>query len=87
MSILSIFTREQVRAELVRAQRDGSIAVYAGSYNPLLAAKSVKTLAEVCAEVLGTGPAQREATYGEDGGSFWLSQPRLPEGETRLAER
>jgi hypothetical protein len=64
-------TRAQVQAELLQARADGSSEAWSYNYNPLALAQSLKTRAEVRAEV----DAQYDrAMYGEDSGSFALSR-------------
>ena len=67
--------RTQVQATLKQARAEGAVDVYAYGYNPAAEARSLKTRAEVQAEVRalrGTNFAQ--AWYGEDSGSFVMSQ-------------
>lgn len=66
-------TRAQVQAELYAARADGSIKFWSTSYNPLLAARSLKSRADVRAE---REPGYAAAWYGEDSGSFALSHVR-----------
>lgn len=78
-------TRAQVLAELAQARRDGSINVWSISYNPLAAAKSLKTRAEVQAQVQGAqAQAEMAALIGEDSGSFALSRQALPRDAGRV---
>ena len=67
--------RADVKAALAQARAAHAVDVYGYGYNPLAQARSLKTRAEVQAEVRalrGTNYAQ--AWYGEDSGSFVLSQ-------------
>jgi hypothetical protein len=64
-------TRAQVQAELMQARADGSAGAWSYTYNPLALASSLKTRAEVRAEVDAT---YDRAMYGEDSGSFALSR-------------
>ena len=64
-------TRAQVQAELVQARADGSADAWSYTYNPLALAKSLKTRAEVRAEV---DAKFDRSMYGEDSGSFALSR-------------
>jgi hypothetical protein len=73
---VSSVTRAQVQAELAQAKRDGALRVWSTSYNHMAAMKSVKTRAEVRAEVAGTDHAALAAMSGEDSGSFALSRQR-----------
>lgn len=74
---VSLKSRAQVQDELFAARADGSIKVWSISYNPLRVAKSVKTRAEVKADVLAARGQSFDATwYGEDSGSFALA--RMP---------
>ncbi len=63
-------TLAQAQAEYLQAKADGSLRVWSTSYNPFAAVKSVKTRAEVRAEVLAGGVD----IDGEDSGSFAFSQ-------------
>jgi hypothetical protein len=68
-------TRDQVQAELYKARADGTIKYHSTSYNPLLAAKSLKTREEVRAQVRVERAGEYDvAMYGEDSGSFYLSR-------------
>ena len=86
-AVSSNVTHAQVQAELAQAKRDGSMRVYSISYNHLAAAKSLKSRAEVQAEVLGTDHAAREAMLGEDSGAFALSRQPARNAGTVLAAR
>lgn len=85
VSTPSLTTRAQVRADLDRARADGSIKVWSTSYNPLLVAKSLRTRADVRAE----RDSHYAATwYGEDSGSFALSQqPRAVDASAVYAAK
>lgn len=80
-------TRAQVQAQLAQAKRDGSTRVWSTTYNHMAAAKSLKSRAEVQAEVLGTDRASTAAMLGEDSGSFALSRQPARGGVTVLAAR
>jgi hypothetical protein len=81
----SHITRAEVKAELAQSKRYGSIAaVYSCTYNPLAAANSLRTRAEVRAELLATDCDERAAMQGEDNGSFALSRPGRGEGVAGL---
>ncbi len=70
--------RTQVTAALAQARAERAVDVYSYDYNPLTQARSVKSRADVQAEVRalrGTNFAQ--AWYGEDSGSFVMSQTGL----------
>jgi hypothetical protein len=86
-AVTSNTTRAQVQSELAQAKRDGSIKVYSISYNHMAAMKSVKSRAEVQAEVVGTDTATRDAMLGEDSGSFALSHKPARSAGTVLATR
>jgi hypothetical protein len=64
-------TRAQVQAELFQARADGSAEAWSYNYNPALLARSLRTRAEVRAEV---DPKYDREMYGEDSGSFALSR-------------
>lgn len=85
--VSSPLTRAEVRAELARAKQDGSMAVYSGTYNALAAARSLRTRAEVQADLLATPRGERAALHGEDSGSFALPQATPRRGATTLAAR
>ena len=69
-------TRDQVKAELFAARADGTTKVYAHNYNPLQLAKSTLTREEVRAQARVDRAMANHASalYGEDSGSFVLSQ-------------
>lgn len=86
-AVASDLTRAQVQTELAQARRDGSTRVWSTTYNHIAAAKSLKSRAEVQAEVLGTGRASTAVMLGEDSGSFALSRQPARGGVTVLAAR
>ena len=81
-------TRAQVQSELFQARADGTTQVYAESYNPPTVAKSTLTREEVRAQARverATNPAAQ--LYGEDSGSFYMSQhPAAAEASRTLAK-
>ncbi len=80
-------TRMQVQAELAQARRDGSMRVWSTTYNHMAAAKSMRTRADVSAEVLGADRAALAAMSGEDSGSFALSRQPARRSTDVLAAR
>ena len=73
--VSSTKTRDQVRADLVQARKDGSIRYHSTSYNALAEAKSLKSREEVVAEARQARDADFAAQfYGEDSGSFYLAR-------------
>lgn len=80
-------TRAQVQAELAQARADGSMKVWSTTYNHIAAAKSVKSRADVRAELLGSDRAALAATTGEDSGSFAMSRQTARGASTLLAAR
>lgn len=71
-------TREQVQQELFQARADGSIKVSSTSYNPLAVAKSLRTREEVRAEAIAAAQAGNDRVwFGEDGGQFAMSYPKV----------
>lgn len=80
-------TRAQVQAELAQARVDGSMRVWSTTYNHMAAAKSVKTRADVRAELLASDRAAIAATNGEDSGSFAMSRQPVRGASTVLAAR
>ena len=69
--------RAQVKAALAQARAEGAVDVYGYGYNPAAQAQSLKTRAEVHAEVRALrGSNYAQAWYGEDSGSFVMSQQR-----------
>lgn len=84
-AVASNVTRAQVQAELAQAQRDGSMRVWSTQYNPLTAAQSLKSRAEVTAELMGADHAMTAAITSEDGGSFAFSRPALRGSVTVVA--
>ena len=84
-------TRAQVQAELVQARADGTTQFYAEGYNPVTVAKStVSTLTreEVRAQARVERATNPQAQmYGEDSGSFYLSQhPAAADSSRTLAK-
>jgi|GEM_PF-3424198 len=81
-------TRAQVQAELVQARGDGTLNFYAEAYNPPIVARITLTRAEVLARTRverATNPF--EPMYGEDSGSFYMSQhPAAGEAGRTLAK-
>ena len=81
-SFVSTKTRAEVRAEMLQARADGSMAAWSaeGGLAPLTTAASRLTRQEVVAEMR----VSREAGFasagltGEDSGSFYLSQTAQP---------
>lgn len=72
---LSLKSRADVQAELVKARADGSIRVWSTSYNPLTVAKSLRSRDEVRAEAAAANRAGYDAqVYGEDSGSFAMNR-------------
>ncbi|MCW5635138.1 MAG: DUF4148 domain-containing protein [Rubrivivax sp.] len=83
----STVTRAQVQAELADAKRTGFMRRWSTSYNHMAAAQSLKSRADVRAELLGTSLADRTAFTGEDSGSFALSRQPAREAAAVLAAR
>jgi hypothetical protein len=67
-------SRDQVQTELFQARKDGTTKVWSTTYNHAAALKSVKSRAEVQAEVLADRGHGYNALYGEDSGSFALNR-------------
>ncbi len=87
-AVNSSLTRAQEQAELAQAKRDGTTRVWSTQYNHIAAAKSVKSRAEVQAEMLGAGHDLAAAITAEDGGSFaFARQPALRAAATVVAGR
>lgn len=80
----STVTRAQVQAELAQARVDGSMRVWSTTYNHLAAAKSVKSRADVRAELLASDRATVAAMNSEDSGSFAMSRQPLRAGAGTL---
>ena len=77
-------TRAQVQAELMQARADGTSKVYSVSYNPLTLAKGNVTREEVRAQARVEQATNPQAQfYGEDSGSFYLSQHPAAVGASR----
>ena len=86
-AVSSDVTRAQVQAELAQAKRDGTMRVWSTQYNHIAAAKSLKTRAEVQAELLGSDRALMAAISSEDGGSFAFANRPLRGTVTVVAGR
>jgi hypothetical protein len=67
-------TLAKSQADYAQARANGSLRVFSTTYSQLAASKSVKTRAEVQAEVRGTDHADLAAVTGEDSGSFALAR-------------
>ena len=68
-------SRAQVTGALAQARTERAVDVYSYNYNPATQARSVKSRAEVQAEVRALrGSNFAQAWYGEDSGSFAMSQ-------------
>lgn len=83
-------TRAQVNAELMQARADGSIRVWSTSYNPLTAAKSLKSRDEVRAQMFAArASGELGATTGEDSGAAWFAKHErlVPAVATRVAQQ
>lgn len=65
-------TPAQVRAELLQARADGSIAVWSAAYDPLRAVTSERTRDDVVSEAIAARSVP--SLLGEDSGSFELSR-------------
>ena len=86
-AVSSNVTRAQVQAELAQAKRDGSMRVWSTSYNPVAAARSLKTRDEVRTELMGGDRALYTALSGEDSGAFALVRQPLRGSVVVIAAR
>jgi len=79
-------SRAQVQAEREQAKRDGTINAWSFRYNPLSFSKSLKTRADVVAELQAAqASGEYAALNSEDGGT--LAQARAPRGVAGDADR
>lgn len=75
---VSTKTRAEVKAELMQARADGSLALLTADYIPAQRFASTLTRQEVLAEVRAHRDGLAVAVTGEDSGAFYLARAMQP---------
>lgn len=77
-AFVSTKTRAEVKAELIQARADGSLAALTADYVPAQRFASTLTRQEVIADLLINRDGLALAMAGEDSGSFYLARAMQP---------